>query len=396
MWLTHRGRRCIQLDDSVFQRLLTFYPEEDLLSRPVLASAWDKGEIAKSHLISEAKKLFIPWQMFLLTPKNLKKHFSRIERERRDKIDVGEISTRSGSKGPPPYRLIDRYIRAQRFLIESTPLKSNAYCASLRGNSIATAVQAIETHFGIDRAVLWRKRNKQDAFEYLVGKVEKGGVNVAIGTSEPRLVPTTRNHRALYRNVSGFCLKSANAPFAFVQMNMADEEEPAGRRVYTLMMLVVLIGLDIFTVTRNWRPGQTRKSGEAEYLPKVHAIVCEFLLPRSALAKLRGETITQATVKELSDHYKLTPSAVTYLLLKERIITRDERAALLVPGPLPTAKPRIAHIDNAVRKLNGGLVFQAVNQAVAQNKITPNQAQYVLFGRVNRPLWMKYRARVGL
>lgn len=39
MWITHRNRRCTEIDDWVFCRLLSFYPEEELLSRSVLSKA---------------------------------------------------------------------------------------------------------------------------------------------------------------------------------------------------------------------------------------------------------------------------------------------------------------------------------------------------------------------
>ena len=120
MWLTHRNRRCVELDDRVFRGLLTFYPEEDLLSRPTFAEAVASGEISKSALISEAETLFIPWQMFLLSWPSLTKQLRHIERQRSDKLQVGELSKRSGSKGATPYRLIDRYIRAQHRSEEHT------------------------------------------------------------------------------------------------------------------------------------------------------------------------------------------------------------------------------------------------------------------------------------
>lgn len=396
MWLTHRNKRCVELDDRVFQRLLTFYPEEELVNRPVLSAAIRSGEIRKSDLIAEADKLFIPWQMFLLSWPNLRRHLLAIERERRDKIDVGHISTRTRAKGAVPYRLIDRYIRAQRFLLESEAHSRNTFCGSLRGKSVPVAVAAIEQHFGISRKAFWARSTKERAFEYLAGCIESGNVNVALGTSEARLVPTTRNHKSLYKNVSGFCLKNPKVPFAFVHMNMADAEEPAGRRIYTLMLLVVLIGLDIYTVTRDWRPGRTRAGRDAEHSPTAHAIVGEFLLPSSAFTHLKGRRVTRKIIDDLSDAYKLTPTAVTYRLWKARIIDRDERDSLITPSIPIKRKARSPYIENAVRKLNGGLVVSAVNSAFSRRSISQNQAQYVLFGRIRRPLWAKYRARVGI
>jgi hypothetical protein len=396
MWLTHRNRRCVELDERVFERLLTFYPEEELLSRPVLAEALARGEIKKTDLIAEADKHFIPWQMFLLTWANLGKHLRRIEKERLDKIQIGELSKRAGAKGPPPYRLIDRYIRAQNFLVGNGTYKANPFNNALRGKTVEDAVSEIERRFGIDRAVFWGKSQKEKALEYLIARFEAGQINVALGTSEARLVPSTKNHRTLYKNISGFCLKSPKVPFAFVHMNMTDEEEPAGRRIYTLVLLIALIGLGIYTVSRDWRPGRTRASGGTGYSPTAHAIASMFLLPSSAVDRYRSRKITPEVVKEISDFYKLTPTAAIYRLWKDKVITREEMDALRGPSVLKKGRARSPHIENAVRKLNGGLVVSAVNGAYAAKSITQNQAQYVLFGRVRRKLWRNYRVRVGI
>lgn len=396
MWLTHRNRRCVELDARVFERLLTFYPEEELLGRPVLSEAVIRGEIKKSDLIAEADKHFIPWQMFLLSWANLGKHLRRIEKERLDKIQVGELSKRGGAKGPPPYRLIDRCIRAQNFLVGHGTYKTNPFNDALRGKTVEAAVGEIERHFAIDRATFWGKSRKEEALDYLIGRFESGQVNVALGTSEARLVPSTSNHRRLYKNISGFCLKNAKVPFAFVHMNMADEEEPAGRRIYTLVLLIAHIGLGIYTVSRDWRPGRTRETGGAGYSPTAHAIASTFLLPSAAVDRYRSRTITPEVVKEISDFYKLTPSAAIYRLWKDKVITREEMDALRSPFVPKKSRARSPHIENAVRKLNGSLVVSAVNGAYAAKRITQNQAQYVLFGRIRRKLWRRYRVRVDI
>jgi hypothetical protein len=396
MWLTHRNRRCVEIDDEVFRRLLTFYPEEDLLSRPIPAKALASGEISKADLQKEAGVHFIPWQMFLLTRAKLKGHLAHIERERKDKVQVTELSARSGGGGFTPYRLIDRYIRTQNFLRGSTTLRPNTFNGSLRGLSVARAVEHLEAHFKIDRGLLRGKRTKEQAIEYLVECLERGHVNVALGTSEARLVPSSKNHRSLYKNVSGFCLRDAGVPFVFVNMNMADEEEPAGRRMYTLILLTVLIGLGIYTVTRDWRPGRPPGKVKDTYLPHAHRIVSEFLLPSDVVEAYRGRRVTADVIREISDKYKLTPTAVIFRLWKAKVISSDEKTALTQPAVLIKSRARSPRIDTAVRKVNGGLVVAAVNGAYQGGAITPNQAQYILFGRVRRPLWRKYVQQVGL
>lgn len=396
MWLTHRSKYCAELDEWVFRRLLTFYPEEDLLSRPVLAKALADGEITKADLQKEASVHFIPWQMFLLSKDKLKAQLRNIERVRLDKIQLAELSSRAGGAGATPYRLIDRYIRTQTFLTSTERYGPNAFSGSLNGLSVGQSIERIEAHFAIDRAELWEASSKERALEYLIERLGDGQVNVALGTSEARLVPSSKNLRSLYKNVSGFCLKDARVPFLFVNMNMADEEEPVGRRLYTLMLLLVLVGLGIYSVTRDWRPGRTPRRAKDTYLPHAHKIVSEFFLPSTVIAAHRGRQATAETVQDVATRYKLTPTAVIYRLWREKVITAAERELLTQPPVIIKRRARSPRIDNAVRKLNGQLVTTAVQKAYTSGVITANQAQYVLFGRISRKTWRKYKAQLGL
>ncbi|MDE2057381.1 MAG: hypothetical protein KGI78_00825 [Patescibacteria group bacterium] len=395
MWLTHNGRRCVELNDRVFERLLTFYPEENLLTRKVPADALASGEISLSALKAEANRLFIPWQMFLLNMPRLRHHLRNIERNRRDKIRIAALSRRAGRVGAAPNRLIDRHIRAQNFLVSNGTYAPNAYNGMLRGMTAIDSVDAIVNHFSIDRDTFWRKSRKEEAFAYLVEIVQGGQVNVALGTSESRLVPSSANHKLLYKNVSGFCLKDEHVPFIFVNMNMADDEEPAGRRIYTLVYLLTLVGLGIYTLTRDWRPG--RPISEADpYLKHAHVITSEFLLPTVDLDPYRGKPITPEIVMGLSGQYKLTPTAVLFRLWKEKLITKNERDTLIKPVPPRKSRGWPSYIDTAVRKFNGALVFGSVNAEFAARRITQNQAQYILFGRIRRTAWRQYRSRLRL
>lgn len=396
MWLTHRNKRCVEIDDRVFKRLLTFYPEEDLLSRTVPSAALASGEISKAALQQEARTLFIPWQMFLLTRENLRRQLRKIESHRKDKLRVAKLSSRPGADGPTSNRLIDRYIRSQTFLVSSGDYARNTYAGMLKGKSVLEAVDTIATYFEIDREHFWTRSTKESALEYLVRQIEHHQINVALGSSESRLVPSSKNHRLLYRNISGFCLRDVHVPFIFVNMNLSDDEEPVGRRIYTLVYLVVLVGLNVFTVTRDWRPGRTPSGSQRPYWRLAHDIASEFLLPKADIDPYRRQRITAEVVREISSKHKLTPTATLFRLWKERCITKEEKDALTQPWVRRPSKARSPHIDTAVRKLNGALVYAAVNSAYALRRITQNQAQYILFGRITRRTWREFRARVDI
>ena len=244
------------IDDRVFARLLSYYPEEELIRRPILEAALEKGEITKSDLLREADILFIPWQMFLLSWDNLRAQIKNIENNRKDKIRAVALSSRPGASGPLPNRLVDRYIRAQTFLSAAVagtrpPNKCNG---CLRGKSVSGAVAELQTCLNLDMEEFWRKGTKARALEYLIACVEEAGINVARGTADARLMPRSANHTALYKNVSGFCLKDDLVPFVFVNSSMAEDEEPLGRQIYTLAYLLALIGLGQYMLIRDWKP----------------------------------------------------------------------------------------------------------------------------------------------
>ena len=396
MWLTHRGRKCFELDRRVFRRLFSYYPEEKLLDRAILAEALRGDEITKSDLMDEAEKAFIPWQMFLLGWNRLVEELANIEENRRDKIRVGRVSTRGSRGDSVPNRLFDRYIRAQNFLVSHGTYSRNAFAGSLRGVSVADAVGILASSFAIDINYFWGRGTKETAFSYLLARVELGQINVALGTSDSRLMPRSENHKALYKNISGFCLRDELVPFIFETMNMAVDEEPVGRQIYTLVYLLALVGLDVYTLTRDWRPDSVSRGRGTTYLRHAHEIASEFLMPSKELEIYRGTRITHEIVQRIGARHKLTPSAVLYRLRKERYITAEEEVALAPPEYKGRPGGRTAHIENAVRKLNGPLVVASVNTGVTTGSVSQNQAQYILFGRIRRKTWREYRARTGV
>lgn len=397
MWLTHQGKNCIELDSQVFNKLLTFYPEERLLERRVLSDAVKNDHISLGDLQTEADVNFIPWQMFLLNFENLGRQLERIESNRSDKIRITQYGRRAGQPGANPNRLIDRYIRAQTFLTTTTNFPSNTYVGSLEGRTLNESVNHIIDHFNINRNTFWGRPTKEDANDYLKAAVEERNINVATGTAAGRLVPTSENHKNLYKNVSGFCLKDESVPFIFVNANMSSEEEPVGRQIYTLVYMLTLIGLGDFTLASHWHlRGMSRNQGSGNN-NLAHRITSEFLMPSAMLEKYRNEVITDEVVKELSGYHKITSSAVLFRLRLERYITQRELEALTPPPFVkPPSQVRSPHIETAVKKFNGKLVFEAVNSAFRAGTITANQAQYIFFGRIGRPSWRQFRARMNI
>ena len=70
MWVTVNGTNSTEIEDSVVERVLSLYPEEQLAKRKVFQNAFAVGVIKLSDLKDECEKLLIPWQMFFLDSDN--------------------------------------------------------------------------------------------------------------------------------------------------------------------------------------------------------------------------------------------------------------------------------------------------------------------------------------
>jgi hypothetical protein len=69
--------------------------------------------------------------------------------------------------------------------------------------------------------------------------------------------------------------------------------------------------------------------------------------------------------------------------------------------PLPAAGggksvARTPSIEKSVRKFNGKYAFDYINGDFTAGKITAVQAQYLLFGSINKGGFRKYKSKLGL
>ena len=398
MWILVKGKKATEISSKVVNQLLMMYPEENLLNRPVFVDAFDNDSIMLNTLKEECEKLLIPWQMMLLDEKNLKKHIQHIEQQRKYKISNKLLAKRKGSGDVTSRRIVDRLIRLQNFLTEDSNLAKNEFASALSQLSISDAANKILNHFEIDREKLWARPTKTKALEYLIKQIEARNINISRGVLVHKLLPM---HQVVsgdvYKNTSGFIIQDEKIPFIFLPSEISNEFE--GRQIYTLIYLLVIIGLNKFDyyLEKNFTYKKLRRNSP-EFL--FHSITSELLMPSLELDKYRRGQITTAIRDELSQKLKVTPTALVYNLKLRKIITQEEYEELKPDDYQPDGKnkgvKRNSKVSTAIKKFCGELCYDAIRTAVQTQTLVPTQLQYLIYGGINKKGFKEFRAEIGV
>lgn len=395
MNLTVNNEKSAEIEDTVVEQILNMYPEEKLITRSVFLNAFINKTIEYKDLKTESEKVLIPWQMFLLNKQNFKKEMNHIEEMRADKVSPKLMGKRKGRGSVTSKRIIDRLIRLQNFITSTNIIPRNTFCGSLIGKPNEIAVSYIISYFDIDFEKFRNYKNKSTALQYLLGKIEDKYINISHGVLANKMLPHPRVvNSSIYKNTSGFVIKDDYVPFIFLP-GEANPEEVEGRQIYTLMYLVILIGLNEYDFFLG-KDFKTKLFTATKKERKIYAITSELLLPSDVTELLRGTTITSAIRDNLALKYKITPTAVVVTLRIRKIITtKSEYEALLPPPYDPDNAPkrylRTPKIESSVRKFCGKYPYDFVNGRIRNGQLTSIRAQYLLFGIPNKKNFKNYR-----
>jgi Zn-dependent peptidase ImmA (M78 family) len=375
------------------------YPEEELARRATFKNAFDTGTIELRVLQKESATILIPWQLFLLDAQKLENELAHIQKQRADKVTAKLIAKRKGIGDVTSKRIIDRLIRLQNFVSKNSVLPTNKFCGSLRGLNDRQAIERIITFFEIDVAALRAFNQKSRALAYLIGCVEHKNINISQGVLTNKLLPNWQVvDNKIYKNTSGFVIRDEKVPFVFLPSEI-NPDETDGRQIFTLVYLLIIIGLNEYDsfLEHDFTAKALTAKGT---LGRIHRLTSELLLPSPVTDKLRGNQITIATRDELAARYKMTPTAVVVTLRRRGVISNEAYNSLLPAPYQPSQKSRspgrTPRIDTSVRKFCGRHSFEQINSAIRRNLITSIQAQYLLFGAVNKKGYKQYRDRIKI
>lgn len=391
----------VVLDDNVFTTLLNFYPEERLLEHEIFKNAFNKGSITFNELKDISDKIHLPWQMFLLDLNNLKKELKNIGDNRLDKFPLSllKIHKRKGRGDTTSRRIIDRQIRIQSFVVSQLPEAFVCdFSGSLKDKTVQDVVKHIISYFDIDIKYFRTRDSAEKAKEYLIEKIQtKENINISQGVRTNGILPEVKNTFDLYKNTSGFVVKDKKIPFIFLPSEINPDENHF-RQIYTLIYLLVVIGYEEYS--HAIESYSFKKIKDDKKFKLINEVVSEFLLPVLVTNGLTMETIDQDLINNLKNQYKISYTAILFILRLRKKIDKDTQESLKLPEREPSVFHEIKkwfnhpHISTSVRKFCGNVAFNKVNNAIKNNSIYPNQAQMIIFGRFRKDKWNEYRLKI--
>lgn len=201
--------------------------------------------------------------------------------------------------------------------------------------------------------------------ELLITHLE--GTHILVSRSVNGFMPQTLRKAKF----SGLTVKDDKVPYVFLTGGSHGEaEEPAGRQVFTLALLAVLVARRVFVpVTMDAR--SITATPRQEY-----SIVAEMLMPSPLLRAASLSSLDEIT--EVGEKFKVTPSAVVVRAAHLNILDRDTAGHLLVElakafASRPKSEARSPKPVNAIRKYNGREFSVRMLDALDSGRLTPRE-----------------------
>lgn len=241
----------------------------------------------------------------------------------------------------------------------------------------------------LDLSEIRAARSKEAAVDLVISRLE--AKQVLVSRSAQHHMPQEIPRRAKF---SGLTIKDKRVPFIFLASgNEGDHLEPAGRRLFTLVLLTVLIGQETFTPVSY--DGHTKD----EESPRAHEVAAEILMPRAELQEMRFTNLDD--VKEAATKFKVTPSAVAMRARHIRRIERDEfvefmdaleaeynnRSKSVMRSPAPVKALLNYNGRECSRRMLGILDAKHINSTEFRRQM--------FFNKLNKSQIGDYRAAVG-
>lgn len=222
-------------------------------------------------------------------------------------------------------------------------------------------------------------RTKADALEVLTGRLEANQILVSRGV--PNAMP--QNLTKVKGNFSGMAIRDAKVPYIFLAGgNRGDNQEPAGRMVFTLALMAVLVA------QKKFMPVTYDGSSAGSDLGPEYDIVGAMLMPDKALRGMPLGTLDE--VKAAADVLKVTPSAIA---------VRGMRLGMISPAAAdthlrelhreysqrPKSQARSLATVKAVRRYNGREFSRRMLEVLDAGRITRGEFCRVVCLRRIRP-----------
>ncbi|TNM41135.1 ImmA/IrrE family metallo-endopeptidase [Nocardioides albidus] len=336
------------IDRGVFEAL---FEQSVVRSYAPITKAMDNGSISFRDLVKHARMAEIPYPLFF-APRDVVDEQLRIKQKRllegfsakrefsmnsRHHVDLAQVE------------LIVKNIQfKQDWMKKDKTLDRNPIVGMLKKSKAPIAEDAARLREALQLGAteLRGAKNKGDALGLLVDRLE--AQNILVAQSVQDLMPQRLPKGKIF---SGMTVKDAKLPFIFIASGDEGEAfEPTGRRIFTLMLMAVLVARGRFaTVTYNGHTAEEKSKREYE-------LAAEILMPESDFR--RADLSDLEAITAASNVFQVTPSAVVMRAQRLKLLTRDEAeehlAALKDAFDKIEKTPRNRMLPmNALRKFNG-------------------------------------------
>jgi Zn-dependent peptidase ImmA (M78 family) len=338
----------VMIDREVFEAL---FENSVVATRAGYERAKTAGRIRYEELVGLSRDADLPYSLFF-APKEL------VERQLRRKAEIlvagaGKQTLSLNSRGSvqlTDIELIVKDLQRKQELLKrhDKSLLRNQVVGCLRrtsGDALEDAV-SLACRLDFDHPEYLASKSRTAALEYVIRIFEAKQLLVSQHAQHymPQLIPK----RAQF---SGLCVKDKKIPYLFLNSRDGEESfEPIGRKIFTLVLLAVLIARGRSTrVTYSDQSSDVIKRYEYEVAEHI-------LLPADHVRALRIRSLDD--VKEHANHFHVTPSALLMRARRLRLVndlTANRYLAALQQEFAARGKPhrRSPLPITALRKYNG-------------------------------------------
>ena len=335
------------IDRGVFEALF----EQSVVGRyaPV-TRALAKGSISFRDLVDHARKAQIPYPLFFASREVVDEQL-RIKQERllqgfsvkrefsmnsRHHVDLAQVE------------LIVKNLQFKRdWMKKDKTLDRNPFVGMLKKSKAPIAEDAAKLMAALNLGPMELRgtKKKGDALDLLVEKLE--AKNILVAQSVRDLMPQRLPEGKIF---SGMTVKDTKLPFIFIASDEGEAFEPTGRRIFTVILMAVLVARGRF-VTVTYNGHTTEEKSNREYW-----LAAEILMPEADFR--RADLSDLDAIRAASDVFKVTPSAVVMRAQRLKLLTQGEADAHLTD--LKDAFDKIEKTPrnrmlpmNALRRYNG-------------------------------------------
>ncbi|GGV28286.1 hypothetical protein [Paenarthrobacter nicotinovorans] len=333
--------------------------------------AIDSGRISFADLVSLADKGDIPYSLFFapyaLVQEQVKKKTEKLLAGLSK--DTFSIGSRSKVQLRDVELIVKDLIRKQQLVRKyDKSLHRNKIVGLLRdaGPSVEAQAAKLMSAIGLSHESLRACKSKERALELMIDRLEANQVLVS------RSVQHYMPQRLTHVKFSGMTIRDNKVPYIFLAGgDHGDDQEPAGRTIFTLALLTVLIARRIFA-PMTWDGGTADTEPGLEY-----DIAGAMLMPGERFTAVRLTSLDD--MHSAAETFKVTPSAATVRAMRLGIINPATANEYLEQFRVefrsrPKGGPRNQILpQNAVTKYNGRELNRQMLRALDEQNISPGE-----------------------